>query len=101
MDFSNREVKRAQVNLIDGKLKDYGVNGEQFYIECQKKLISELQIEDGGKKFSFEKIDGKNLEKNKLLAMYLCLRFKLAGFEVEYEETKTEYIATVKWFEWQ
>jgi hypothetical protein len=63
-------------------------------------LISELQIEDGGKKFSFEKIDEKNLEKNKLLAMYLCLRFKLAGFEVEYEETKTEYIATVKWFEW-
>ena len=36
MDFSNREVKRAQVNLIDSKLKDYGVNGEQFYTECQK-----------------------------------------------------------------
>ena len=101
MDFSNREVKRAQVNLIDNKLKDYGVNGEKFYLECQQKLISELQIEDGGKKFSFEKVDEKNLEKNKLLAMYLCLRFKLAGFEVEYSETKTEYIATVKWFEWQ
>jgi hypothetical protein len=101
MDFSNREVKRAQVNLIDSKLKNYGVNGEQFYIECQKKLISELQIEDGGKKFSFEKIDEKNLEKNKLLAMYLCLRFKLSGFEVEYKETKTEYISIVKWFEWQ
>ena len=101
MDFSNREVKRAQVKLIDNKLKDYGVNGENFYLECQKKLISELQIEDGGKKFSFEKIDEKSLEKNKLIAMYLCLRFKLAGFEVEYKETKTEYIATVKWFEWQ
>lgn len=101
MDFSKKEVKRAQINLIDRKLKDYGVNGEQFYTECQKKLISELQIEDGGKSFSFEKFETNSLEKNKLLAMYLCLRFKMAGFEVFFKETKTEYIATIKWFEWQ
>lgn len=100
MDFSTKEVKRAQVGLIERKLKDYGVIGEQFYTECQKNLISELKIEDGGKSFSFEKFDNNSLEKNKLLAMYLCLRFKIAGFEVEFKETKTEYITKIKWFEW-
>lgn len=101
MDFSKKEVKRSQAGLIERKLKDYGVIGEQFYSECQKKLISELEINDGGKTFSFEKFDGGSLEKNRLLAMYLCLRFKMAGFEVSFKETKNEYVATVKWFEWQ
>ena len=94
MDFSLKEVLKAQVDLLHRKLKeDYGVFGEYVYVDCQKKIFSEMTIYDKGKNFYFN----KNEEKNELIAKYLYRRFILDGFETELKITKDEYIVLIRW----
>lgn len=92
MDFSVKEVKRAQIGLLNEKIKEHDVSGEWLYNDCKKKIFDELTADDTGKKFCFEKN-----EKNELIAKYLKLRFDFDGFKSEVKELKNEIVVSVKW----
>lgn len=94
MEFSLKEVRKAQIDLLHKKLKEeYSISGEYIYVDCQKKIFSEMTVYDKGKNFYFNRAE----EKNEWIARYIQKRFILDGFEVEFKVTKDEFVVLVRW----